>query len=67
MQTLQIEKLASPEPAADWHDAPYRWIVKGPGTEAQKFPTKREATLYKRIRSRSASFIEATRVYAATV
>lgn len=50
---ITIEKLPNPEHSGDWHDAPLRWIVKGPGTETQKFATKAHATLYRRCRRQS--------------
>jgi hypothetical protein len=66
MQALRIEKLETPEHAGDWHDPLLRWIVLGPGNEAQKFSSKKEAALYARIRRSSASFSEATNRYVAT-
>jgi hypothetical protein len=59
---ITIEKMERAERAGDWHDAPLRWIVKGPLAEAQKFSTKAEATLYARLR-RNNSFSEALRKY----
>lgn len=58
-QALVIEKLERPEHAGDWHDAPLRWVVKGPLDETQKFSTKEEATVYARIRRRSSTQVEA--------
>jgi hypothetical protein len=66
MQAFRIEKLETPEQDGDWHDKPLRWIVKGPGDEAQKFPTKKDAALWARIRSSSASQLEAISRYAVT-
>jgi hypothetical protein len=39
---VTVEKLAATEQEGDWHDRPYRWVVKGPRImEEQKFPTKK--------------------------
>jgi hypothetical protein len=64
MQALiTVSKLEHPEHAGDWHDKPLRWIVNGPDTECQKFQTKKNALLYKRLRARSNSAFEAGRWY----
>lgn len=63
---IRIEKLAHIERDGDWHDAPLRWIVIGPETEAQKFSTKKEATLYARIRRSSSEQAVAISRYVAT-
>jgi hypothetical protein len=63
MQVITIEKLERPEHGGDWHDKPIRWIVKGPSDEAQKFSTKKDATLYAKIRRASNSFREASHKY----
>jgi hypothetical protein len=66
MQAFRIEKLETPEHDGDWHDKPLRWIVLGPGDEAQKFSSKIDAALWARIRRSSASFSEAISRYVAT-
>lgn len=66
MQALRIEKLETPEHEGDWHDKPLRWIVLGPGNEAQKFITKKDAALWARIRRSSVSDLEAFKRYVAT-
>jgi hypothetical protein len=66
MQAFRIEKLETPEQDGDWHDKLLRWIVLGPANEGQKFPTKKEAALYARIRRSSASQLEAISRYAVT-
>jgi hypothetical protein len=50
---VTVEKLAATEQEGDWHDRPYRWVVKGPRImEEQKFPTK-EAEHYAKVRRNS--------------
>ena len=66
MQVIQIERLQPEEHDGDWHDKLLRWIVLGPANEAQKFPTKKEAALYARIRRSSACQLEAISRYAVT-
>lgn len=61
-----ITKLVAPEHHGDWHDKPLRYAVFGPGTEVQKFCTKKDAELYRRIRRRSASLADASRAFAST-
>jgi hypothetical protein len=63
---IKIEKLDRPEHSGDWHDKPLRWRVVGPGAELQKFSTKSEATLYKRLRRKAKTFAEATQAYILT-
>lgn len=60
---ITITKLERPEHHGDWHDKPTRWAVHGPGTELQKFSTKAEAMLWKRIRKASPDFKTASTVY----
>lgn len=56
MERLIVEPLPSPEHAGDWHDAPLKWIVRGPGAEIQKFSRKVDARQYASIRRKSPSF-----------
>lgn len=60
---ITVTKLERPEPAGDWHDKPMWWVVNGPGTECQKFQTKKNALLYARLRRNSTSAFEAGRRY----
>jgi len=60
---LAITKLNSPEHYGDWHDKPLRWQVSGPESELQKFSTKRDALLYRKIRRKAGSFTEATALF----
>ena len=48
----------------DWHDKPLRWSAVGPGTEIQKFRTRRDAEKYASRRRRSATQMEAISAYA---
>jgi hypothetical protein len=61
-----IEKLPHQERSGDWHDKPLRWRVAGPGSEAQKFSTKKEARSYKSIRQSSTEDKIAIRAYSMT-
>jgi hypothetical protein len=39
---VTVEKLAATEQEGDWHDRPYRWVVKGPRImEEQSFRRKK--------------------------
>lgn len=38
------------EASGDWHDKPLRWAVTGPGTEVQKFSTRKDARRYRSLR-----------------
>ena len=60
---ITITKLSSPVHSGDWHDAPLKWSVNGPLTERQLFATKRDATIYKRLRRSAQSVQAATRAY----
>jgi len=62
---ITITKLSSPVHSGDWHDAPLKWAVLGPLTERQLFATKRDATIYKRLRKNAQNDFEATRAYIA--
>jgi hypothetical protein len=44
-----IEKLPHLEYAGDWHDKPFKYIVKTPYDCNQKFSTKKEALLWMRL------------------
>lgn len=63
--TIRIDRLPIPVQEGDWHDKPLRWIVRGPGSETQKFSSKKDATLYKRIRSRALTQTEAINKFVA--
>jgi hypothetical protein len=56
MNKITVSKLERAEHSGDWHDKPLRWQVAGPGNELQKFPTKRWATFYAKIRRHSQKF-----------
>ena len=56
---ITVSKLDTPRYEGDWHDAPLRWSVEGPGAELQLFSTKKWADLYARIRRRSSNAAEA--------
>jgi hypothetical protein len=60
---ITIAKLATEIHDGDWHDAPLRWQVAGPGTEIQNFSTKKDAMLYARIRRKSDSWQAASTQY----
>jgi hypothetical protein len=62
--SCKVEKLPVPERSGDWHDAPLKWKVVGPGAEVQKFSRKADAALYARIRGRRADMASAGRAYA---
>ncbi len=63
MEKLLIEPLPSPEHAGDWHDAPLKWIVRGPGAEVQKFSRKVDAALYRRLRRAAPDFNSACNAF----
>ena len=50
MQVITIQLLDRPIHSGDWHDKPLKWTVNGPNNEVQHFATKKDATLYKRLR-----------------
>lgn len=54
-----LQKMDHAEHAGDWHDAPLRYRVNGPGTECQKFSNKKEADKYRVFRRRFATQREA--------
>lgn len=60
---LIISKLPRPEHCGDWHDKPLRWQVAGPDRELQKFSTKKDAMLYRRIRKHARDFNEASTAF----
>ena len=61
---VTVEKLAATEQEGDWHDRPYRWVVKGPRImDEQKFPTKK-AEHYAKVRRNSDSQLQAIHSYA---
>lgn len=57
-----ITPIIPPEHSGDWHDKPLKWQVNGL-PEVQKFPTKKDARMWIRIRKKAPSFIEAMRVF----
>ena len=59
---IAIESI-TPIHAGDWHDPYFKWAVLGPCEERQLFYTKKDATLYKRLRKASATANEATSKY----
>ena len=61
--TVTVSRLPRPEHQGDWHDRPARWSVEGPRAELQKFPTRKEAELYARIRRRSTDQWSAINAY----
>lgn len=65
-KAINILKLAAPIHDGDWHDAPLKWQVAGPGDERQNFATKKNAMLYAKIRRGAKDFVEASRIYANT-
>lgn len=67
MNKVTVTKMPRAELQGDWHDRPLKWQAAGPGTEIQKFPTKREANLYAKIRRKAGSFREASNTYSATI
>ena len=60
---ITITKLERPEHHGDWHDPLIRWGVYGPGSECQKFSTKKSATLYAKTRRQLASQMAAIRAF----
>jgi hypothetical protein len=60
---ILVSRLERTEHSGDWHDSPLKWQVVGPGTEVQKFFTKKNALLYAKIRRNSKDFNEACRKY----
>ena len=61
LRTLTVERLPHPEQHGDWHDRPTRWIARSSDPLfTQKFSTKAEATAWKRVASRAATFNEAS-------
>lgn len=63
MNKVTVTRMETPEHHGDWHDAPVKWQVKGPGKELQKFSTKKDATLYARIRRKCLTMNEACLAY----
>lgn len=60
---VKVTRMERERHAGDWHDKPLRWQVTGPDSELQQFSTKRDATLYARIRRRSRDFNSASNEY----
>ncbi|AKF13639.1 hypothetical protein PHIN3_376 [Sinorhizobium phage phiN3] len=63
MTKIVVSKLAREIHDGDWHDAPLRWQVAGPGAEIQNFSTKKDALLYAKLRRKAKSFQEASDMY----
>lgn len=60
---IHVVKLDQMVYSGDWHDAPLKWGVYGPGDEVQLFRTKNHAVKYKSIRKCANSFKEAVEVF----
>jgi len=60
---ITITKLQHAIHSGDWHDAPLKWAVLGPLTERQLFATKRDATIYKRLRRSAQNDQQAQRAF----
>jgi len=60
--SITIEAI-KPEACGDWHDKPVRYAVHGPGTEVQKFSTKKNAQKYASLRRKAATQQEAGDAY----
>ncbi len=56
---VRVSRMDKPQASGDWHDKPVRWQVSGPGSEVQKFSSRKDARLYASIRRRAASQKEA--------
>lgn len=63
MKKITVQKMETPKHEGDWHDAPLRWEVIGPGSELQRFSTKLNADTYAKIRRKAKDFAEASRQY----
>lgn len=61
---ITVARLEREIHEGDWHDAPSRWNVTGPGTEVQRFSRKVDALAYARVRRASPDFYAAVRAYA---
>lgn len=61
--SITIEAIA-PEAWGDWHDKPVRYAVHGPGSEVQKFSTKKDAQKYASIRRKAATQNDAIQIFA---
>lgn len=64
---VTIAPLDRPEYSGDWHDKPSRYAVNGPGTECQKFSTKRDAQKYASIRRRAPDYASTHALWMATI
>jgi hypothetical protein len=60
---IRVAKLNHAIQAGDWHDAPMRWTVTGPGSEVQHNQTRKGAELYAKIRRNSADQSTAINAY----
>lgn len=62
-----IERLPSLEHYGDWHDKPAKWIARCPTDQAftQKFSTKRDAGLWRKVANRAETFNQACELYCA--
>lgn len=63
MTKITVSRLDRPMPTADI-GRPLRWAVEGPNGEIQKFRTRDDAKLYRRIRAESTNSNEAIKLYA---
>ena len=63
MQAITIRLLKRPMHSGDWHDKPLKWTVNGPNNEVQNFVTKKDATLYKKLRRNAKDQLEAINLF----
>lgn len=47
---ITVSRLKHAEQCGDWHDKPLKWTASGPGTEVQKFSTRKDAEHYAKLR-----------------
>lgn len=62
MAKVKVSKLERPYHSGDWHDAPLKWTVQGPGAEVQDFSRKADAEEYAKLRRRNTA-AEASRKF----
>jgi len=60
---IKVVQLETEIHDGDWHDAPLRWSVQGPGSELQNFETKKKALKYASIRRKSSDSNAACNAY----
>lgn len=64
MADITIQKMEKPRRDGDWHDAPLRWEVNGPGDELQQFSTRADARLWRKCRRVAPDYATASRAFA---